>query len=190
VPRRRQEPGLDFLDDVVDSAVDTLFDRASGLVQNWRERQQEALDDGEVVFQCAGCGNKSVSDGMEMINPSRRGPGAGFALCPNCFKFVWDAAKEKVARLTKNTARRAGSASRARTAPQPTGRAPWEVLGITQNATIDEIKKAYRALAMRWHPDRLGASATQAQKQQAQAMFQEVTRAKDVMLSVRSAPGG
>lgn len=31
---------------------------------------------------------------------------------------------------------------------------PYNILGITPTATNDEIKKAYRALAMRHHPDR------------------------------------
>ena len=31
---------------------------------------------------------------------------------------------------------------------------PYHVLGIDYNATRDEIKQAYRRLAMRWHPDR------------------------------------
>jgi molecular chaperone DnaJ len=31
---------------------------------------------------------------------------------------------------------------------------PYHILSIKPNATIDEIKKAYRTLAMRYHPDR------------------------------------
>jgi molecular chaperone DnaJ len=31
---------------------------------------------------------------------------------------------------------------------------PYNILGISPTATGDEIKKAYRALAMRHHPDR------------------------------------
>jgi len=38
---------------------------------------------------------------------------------------------------------------------------PYKILGVERNATQDDIKKAYRALSLKWHPDRNpGSDAT------------------------------
>ena len=36
---------------------------------------------------------------------------------------------------------------------------PYDILDISENATQEEIKKAYRREAMRWHPDRCNNSS-------------------------------
>lgn len=51
----------------------------------------------------------------------------------------------------------------------------YETLGVARGASDDEIKQAYRRLAMKWHPDRNGGSA------EAEAKFKEVTEAYDVL---------
>ncbi len=51
----------------------------------------------------------------------------------------------------------------------------YNTLGVERGATDDEIKQAYRRLAMKWHPDRNGGSAD------AEAKFKEVTEAYDVL---------
>lgn len=41
-------------------------------------------------------------------------------------------------------------------------RAPFEILGTTENPDVSEVRKAYRALAKRWHPDRFAAGPERA----------------------------
>lgn len=54
-------------------------------------------------------------------------------------------------------------------------RDPYEVLGVAKNATPDEIKKAYRKLAKKLHPD------LNPGKKDIEAQFKEVTGANDLL---------
>ena len=53
----------------------------------------------------------------------------------------------------------------------------YEVLGVPRNAGDDEIKKAYRKLAMKYHPDRNQGDAAKA----AEAKFKEVKEAYEML---------
>lgn len=50
----------------------------------------------------------------------------------------------------------------------------YAILGVAPNATDDEIKKVYRSLAMRYHPDRNQAPG-------AEARFKAVGKAYEVL---------
>jgi len=54
----------------------------------------------------------------------------------------------------------------------------YEVLGINRNATQDEIKKAYRNLALKYHPDRVSAE----KKKEAEEKFKEMSEAYEVLI--------
>lgn len=50
----------------------------------------------------------------------------------------------------------------------------YAVLGVAPNASDEEIKKVYRSLAMRYHPDRNDAPA-------AEVRFKSVTKAYEIL---------
>ena len=53
----------------------------------------------------------------------------------------------------------------------------YEILRVSKGASLDEIKKAYRELALRYHPDRVPAD----QKKDAEEKFKEISEAYAVL---------
>ncbi|KJV09617.1 molecular chaperone DnaJ, partial [Elstera litoralis] len=51
----------------------------------------------------------------------------------------------------------------------------YELLGVARTASADELKKAYRKLAMQYHPDRNPGDAA------AELKFKEISEAYDVL---------
>jgi len=56
----------------------------------------------------------------------------------------------------------------------------YEVLGVSKTASADEIKSAYRKLALKWHPDRW-VNGTDAEKKTAEENFKEAAEAYSVL---------
>mmetsp|Transcript_29099 Transcript_29099/g.93856 ORF Transcript_29099/g.93856 Transcript_29099/m.93856 type:complete len:358 (-) Transcript_29099:224-1297(-) len=56
----------------------------------------------------------------------------------------------------------------------------YGILGVGKGATDEEIKKAYKKMALKWHPDR-HASKSDAEQKKAEEQFKEVAEAFDVL---------
>jgi DnaJ-class molecular chaperone len=53
----------------------------------------------------------------------------------------------------------------------------YDTLGVKQDASVEEIRKAYRALAKKYHPDKTGGD------QQAEEKLKVINQAYDVLKS-------
>jgi molecular chaperone DnaJ len=59
---------------------------------------------------------------------------------------------------------------------------PYRVLGVSPDASDDEIKKAYRTLSRKYHPD---ANINNPNKEAAEERFKEVQQAYDIIMKDR-----
>ncbi|KAG9312911.1 hypothetical protein JVU11DRAFT_6344 [Chiua virens] len=57
----------------------------------------------------------------------------------------------------------------------------YEILGISRNATSEQVRKAYRRKALETHPDRLPQGASAAEKAASEDMFRKVNNAYEVL---------
>ncbi|MDO8525435.1 MAG: molecular chaperone DnaJ [Candidatus Omnitrophota bacterium] len=57
----------------------------------------------------------------------------------------------------------------------------YEILGLSKSASPDEIKKAYRNLALKYHPDRVPGD----KKKEAEGKFKEVSEAYEVLMDTQ-----
>lgn len=64
---------------------------------------------------------------------------------------------------------------------------PYRVLGVSRDASEDEIKKAYRALSRKYHPD---ANVNNPNKDAAEEKFKEVQQAYDQIMKERQQGAG
>ena len=56
----------------------------------------------------------------------------------------------------------------------------YEVLGIDKNASVDDIKSAFKKMALKWHPDRW-INGTDEEKKTAEEKFKEASEAYEVL---------
>ena len=61
---------------------------------------------------------------------------------------------------------------------------PYKVLGLDSSATDEEVKKAYRRLAMKYHPDKVEGMGEEVKKN-AEAQFREINEAYEQIKTAR-----
>ena len=64
---------------------------------------------------------------------------------------------------------------------------PYSILGVSRNASEEEIKKAYKALSRRYHPD---ANVNNPNKAQAEEKFKEIQGAYQQIMKERTSGYG
>ena len=62
---------------------------------------------------------------------------------------------------------------------------PYRVLGIDSSATDDEVRRAYRKMAMKYHPDRVAGMSEELQRNAAEQM-KEINHAYDIIKQSRA----
>lgn len=205
MPRQRKVRIEDILGDIGETFAETVVDRGFEFMQQGGFRAAQRANQAMVAtlpadylaqaFTCAACQKSFQVTGMEQVHPNN-----GFGTCKPCYKFLWDSGAQKLREravaqakaAAANAAQQAAQRARAEVPPPSPGmnvRPPYEVLGIGLNATEDEIKAAYKKLALKWHPDLVPPTAPSGTKEQHRAQFEEITRAKNAMMSVRKAAG-
>lgn len=60
----------------------------------------------------------------------------------------------------------------------------YKILGISPNATNDEVKAAYRKMALKHHPDRVSTLGDDI-REAAEKKFQEINNAKERIYKAR-----
>jgi len=189
--RRKPPTAADILDNAVGAAVDNLFDRAEGWMERVREQPVLSEEYRQRIFICNVrvpnvCVDRCPLAGMEQVHPSN-----GFGMCKPCYRYMWITMRQHFQALSRQAVQAAKQAHANRPPPpppEPKRRSPWEVLGVNQDATIDDIRKAYRREAAKWHPDMVPPGSPSSEKEEALARYLELTRARDAMLKVRQPP--
>ena len=56
----------------------------------------------------------------------------------------------------------------------------YDILGVSKNASQDEIKKAYRKLAKQWHPDKF-TKENESKRKEAEEKFKKISEAYETL---------
>ena len=175
-----------FIDQIVDAAVDTAFDRAEVFVEKVREQQVRSVPEERTrtASICASCQQTYSVENMQMLDPRNQ-----YGICRKCWGFLWESGKLRLRALAQKTIHNA-TGPRPAQPPAPKRVPPWEMLGISADATEEDVKKAFRREAALCHPDGIPAGTPTDERDRLKKRYLDLVNAKDAMLKVRREPTG
>lgn len=204
----RKTPGQALMDSLLEMGIDSLRETIQTAFSAEQMFQPQSSHLPRFNCNASGCQATTQSACMSCKRPycarhSEWRRADGFVICHRCFQFLWASGKEAAHRGSWDAFQRAnGQYARGpmpppvqpgpppppppppqQAAPRPREQAPWEVLGIEPDATEEQIKKAYRSVAARCHPDAVPAEERDAAKE----AFIRASTAYDAMLSALKA---
>lgn len=106
-----------------------------------------------------------------------------------CLYLLWKVFDYVFLRVIRNARAKSQSQQKTRSTAanyQTMSRLDWAygVLGLNPQCSNDEVRKAYRQLAMLYHPDRASNLGDQV-RQTAEKKFQELGQARDIIYAAR-----
>ena len=150
--------------------------RAFNIAQNFRMTCQLGMVDMENILSMLCL--LSLLDGDESPGARRvlEDIAKGFELSPSLVELMLEALKQQFYRQYQQDNQRNNYQNRHR--QEEKRRDPYEVLGLSKGASVNEIKRKYRELVKRFHPDALASKSLSREEQKAAtARFIEINNA-------------
>lgn len=195
----RKTPAQAFMDSLLEMGVEQIRDTIQDAFNGRGMFEPQPVQVHRLTCHTQGCGTPTSGVCMSCKKPycqrhSEWRRADGFVICHMCFQYLWAAGRDAATRGGWEAFQQAnGQYAKAASPPPPrqaqapqaakVHEAPWEVLGVEADATEEQIKKAFRAMAAKSHPDTMPAEERDA----AREAFIRVSNAYDAMMAALKA---
>ena len=178
----RQRAGLTDGSSIFDRNISSIFGKNINRSGKYKKRNIEDWDDNSLKLFCRACGAEvtagtkfctSCGARGDFVNPKQLGNTTLF--CRKCGAGVNADTKF----CTSCGARQEDSSGQKTLIGEKSKEYCYDVLGIPRYSSVDEVKRAYRQLAVMYHPDKNPGNASALEK------FREITDACKTLLNIK-----